>query len=482
MPDQAHSQYNQFQLPNLAGTNLFNAFDFNGNPLVDPGSTNPIQPNLGQTWSGSPGWNTMPLANYNFNVPFQPGLTQNDSFYQNQQDDQPDVEGNDDFYASEKTESSDAVGLAGIHFEGSTDSLAPQNQVGILSKPATTLHKGPSTPSILNTQAKPTSPAPTSKDESTKLAAELREKLLASKRARSATPLPPTAPNKFNGDRPIPSTPHEKTGGLNAIASQRAKDSKMNTISSAVVAASNQPVDKLSQNPSSLPRSLSANADIEGLIGEYRTTRTVKESVPSTVSTDAGKLKPPPNAVANGVSTASQSTNGVAPKSSAIVTSSRSQRGSLGSSESGEIRSDQEPTSHISGQDQGNNAGDTGVTGVRNGAEKISTVDAAEQSQIPCRQDPVNAAKPTRVLPTSGQVTLPQSATRRPSTQPNSTPSDVPLARRIDQAQKPTNRSPSPRGARKRCRNCDAVGHFSKDCPQPRDWAKVRCTTCDQCK
>lgn len=30
------------------------------------------------------------------------------------------------------------------------------------------------------------------------------------------------------------------------------------------------------------------------------------------------------------------------------------------------------------------------------------------------------------------------------------------------------------------CRNCDQVGHFSKDCPEPRDWSKVKCNTCGE--
>lgn len=30
------------------------------------------------------------------------------------------------------------------------------------------------------------------------------------------------------------------------------------------------------------------------------------------------------------------------------------------------------------------------------------------------------------------------------------------------------------------CRNCDAQGHISKDCPQPRDWSRVKCSNCGE--
>ena len=29
-----------------------------------------------------------------------------------------------------------------------------------------------------------------------------------------------------------------------------------------------------------------------------------------------------------------------------------------------------------------------------------------------------------------------------------------------------------------RCRNCDAEGHVSKECPQPKDWSRVTCSNC----
>jgi len=30
------------------------------------------------------------------------------------------------------------------------------------------------------------------------------------------------------------------------------------------------------------------------------------------------------------------------------------------------------------------------------------------------------------------------------------------------------------------CRNCDRNGHFSKDCPEPKNWSKVQCRNCNE--
>lgn len=30
------------------------------------------------------------------------------------------------------------------------------------------------------------------------------------------------------------------------------------------------------------------------------------------------------------------------------------------------------------------------------------------------------------------------------------------------------------------CRNCDHNGHFSKDCPEPKNWSKVQCRNCNE--
>jgi hypothetical protein len=31
-----------------------------------------------------------------------------------------------------------------------------------------------------------------------------------------------------------------------------------------------------------------------------------------------------------------------------------------------------------------------------------------------------------------------------------------------------------------KCRNCDGLGHMSKECDKPKDWSRVKCTNCDQ--
>ena len=30
------------------------------------------------------------------------------------------------------------------------------------------------------------------------------------------------------------------------------------------------------------------------------------------------------------------------------------------------------------------------------------------------------------------------------------------------------------------CRNCDEKGHFTKECPKPRDYSRVKCSNCEQ--
>lgn len=31
-----------------------------------------------------------------------------------------------------------------------------------------------------------------------------------------------------------------------------------------------------------------------------------------------------------------------------------------------------------------------------------------------------------------------------------------------------------------KCRNCDEIGHLSKECPKPRDYSRVQCNNCLQ--
>jgi hypothetical protein len=31
-----------------------------------------------------------------------------------------------------------------------------------------------------------------------------------------------------------------------------------------------------------------------------------------------------------------------------------------------------------------------------------------------------------------------------------------------------------------KCRNCEKLGHFSRDCPEPKDWSKVQCQNCQE--
>ena len=31
-----------------------------------------------------------------------------------------------------------------------------------------------------------------------------------------------------------------------------------------------------------------------------------------------------------------------------------------------------------------------------------------------------------------------------------------------------------------KCRNCDEIGHESRDCPKPKDWSRVQCNNCKE--
>ena len=31
-----------------------------------------------------------------------------------------------------------------------------------------------------------------------------------------------------------------------------------------------------------------------------------------------------------------------------------------------------------------------------------------------------------------------------------------------------------------KCRNCDELGHMSKECSKPKDWSRVKCSNCEQ--
>ncbi|KAL9594924.1 MAG: hypothetical protein Q9219_006755 [cf. Caloplaca sp. 3 TL-2023] len=174
---------------------------------------------------------------------------------------------------------------------------------------------------------------------------ELREKLLASKRASSATPLPSctnkatdtraidTDERAINPDKDVP--PGENT---------QKKETEANASGSTTGRTTPAPKDKFLPNipnAPNAPTSSSANADVQGLINEYRIGDGVKgPKSPSNPATKHGPSKQSRNPKANGVADGSNSIEKAATQSKIAKTPSKTLSRSVGSSESGEIRSD----------------------------------------------------------------------------------------------------------------------------------------------
>ncbi|KAL8729409.1 MAG: hypothetical protein Q9181_005019 [Wetmoreana brouardii] len=445
MSDQSQNQHNQF--PNFAGPNFFNGFD-----IFNQGSTNPIQPSFGQTWSGSPGWSTTPLANYNFNIPFQSGLAQNDGYFQTQQNDLTDNGGNDDFYESEKPKSSNIIEMSGDRSDRSTRlAWVPQTEAVTQLEQAIALSNRPTITSIPGMEAKPqtssttepTSSVASAKNDPNNRAAELRARLLASKRVGSATPIPSTPPTKSIDAKTVGKAEQGNKQDANGIANGRAKGSKINTASSDVAQAAAQSVDKSSHHPPNVPKSSSTNADIEGLIGEYRVSEVVKDrSAPHSASVKEALPKPPLNTILNDASSASQITSDVVTKTKVLKNGPARRNESPASSESGEIRSDREHGIKASGRNLGSGATEAVHTSHGDGAgENVAQVGPNQQQTPKIQQVRGHTLGQRTVMPTSRKDSFLQGTERRKSSQNVSEPRNHSLAPRVDHDQKEANRS-----------------------------------------
>ncbi|KAL8774213.1 MAG: hypothetical protein Q9194_004082 [Teloschistes cf. exilis] len=412
------------QFPNQPGTNGFNGFNmFNGNPLIDLGAAaNLMQPNFGQTWSGSPGWGTV------FDVPYQ-----NNDYSQAHQTEPFDHDENDDFYDNENTTMNSQVNLNGNQIEGRTAPLTPQ--------PTTVAsQKGLSTTAQLNNHARThhsnITASPLSGAEAANRAAELREKLLANKRGNSATPVPSAATRKPDVTREATHVTQERKDDVNKQVNKQGKqhtaDATLETNQAVFATASGQLLDKSLHNPPQVPRSSSATADIEGLIGEYRVPEASRnQAIPAAETRRVHHLKPP----------------SILSKSITTTTPLRSHRGSIGSTESGEIHSDQELEINIKGRDQGRSVIEKAKGEVQKAPQKSATTGVAKQRHIvdthQSQSEPLNKASTPE---TSRQDSLSQSVGRRGIVQPASKPRDVPVAQRADLVRKDVLQSPSARG------------------------------------
>ncbi|KAL9602058.1 MAG: hypothetical protein Q9179_002668 [Wetmoreana sp. 5 TL-2023] len=335
-------------------------------------------------------------------------------------------------------------------------SWAPRTEAVTQSVQATALSNRPTITSTPGMEAKtqtpsttePTSSMASAKNDPSNRAAELRARLLASKRGGSATPIPPTPPTKPFDAKTVSKAEQGSKQNANGIANELAKGSKKNTASSDIAQAAAQSVDKSSHRPPNVPRSPTANADIEGLIGEYRVSEVVKDrSVPHSATVKETLPKPPPNAILNDSSSTLQTTSGVVTKSKFPMNGSARQNESPGSSESGEIRSDRELGVKASVHNQSTNATEAVDTIHGNVAGKIIAQAGPNQQQTPkVQQVRGNTLGQRTVKPISRRDSLLQ-GTGRKSSQIVSEPRNLSLAQRVDHDRKEADRSPCLRSA-----------------------------------
>ncbi|KAL8667051.1 MAG: hypothetical protein Q9202_000973 [Teloschistes flavicans] len=421
MSDQSRPNYNLFS--NQAGTHGVNEFNmFSGNPLID------MQPNFGQTWSGSPGWGTV------FDATYQNGWPGNNDYSQTQQTDPVDHDENDDFYDNEDNQSISIISQVkpnGSQIGSRIAPLTPQAQA--ITMPP---QKGLSTTTQLDNQANThnnkhtASPLPGA--EAASRAAELREKLLANKRGSSATPVPSAATRKPNVIREAAYVTQGSKDGVNSHGKPYSTDATLETNPAVIATASGQLVDKSLHNPPNVPRSSSATADIEGLIGEYRVPEASKQrAIPVGETAKVHQPQPP----------------SIPSKSITTTPPLRLQRQSTDSAESGEIHSDQELEFNIKGRDQGRSVIEKAKGEVRKGPQKSAAIGVAKQGHMPdTHQSQSSPLKQAPVPETSRQNSLSQAVGRRAIVQPASKPRDIILAQRADLVRKEARQSPSPRG------------------------------------
>ncbi|KAL8678134.1 MAG: hypothetical protein Q9186_005505 [Xanthomendoza sp. 1 TL-2023] len=383
-----------------------------GNPLMDS-----TFPDFGRMWPVTQGWNNIPLENYNFDLPFQQDYSNNNSFIQNQQNEHPDDDdGIDDFYDSEVGKTNELMNLT-PEFKGNTASVASQIKISTPTKATVNLAKGSAT-------------------DTKRSAAELRAFLLAKKRPGSATPSASLASNKDNNDGHV-----MNGGGQGKTAEERNPPLSGDMKAGPGQTATSVSTDKSLQKPSNAQSLPTQNADIQGLIDEYRAPETVKNpSVP-------GISMLAPDTLSNGKTNGAN--NAAAPKPIATVDPVMSlikHAGSPGSLESGEIHSDQEAAIKPTGLDQANRNAEKVNNEPPKSAEKKISVDNPDRRQKPkTPQIRAEASKQAVAQTKSGPVSLFQSIDPRKSTQSNVEHRNVPLAQRITRTQQEDIPSSSPR-------------------------------------
>lgn len=438
---------------------------------------------FGQSWAGAPAWNSMPLVNYHMDRTFQPGVTPNRGFNSNQQiDAQVYSEDDDYFYDNEDYQPINTSQLTVDSNERSKASMPSETRESPLPRQVMTSDQAPASAISSQAQANGTSlsvlksanttslPTQVSKERQGRMD-ELRAKLLASKRARSTTPLPPTS-GIANGTTAASSvSEHIKTGATESTARSPSKGQIDAETPSIEISTAQADVESSLCSPRA-PTSPLANADIQGLINEYRavsgaaspraasggraypnasnppSTPRLKEGakaeaaeavkgpeVPSLASTKEFPPLPLSSGEKIGVSSKSSAPQAV-PQFIEPNGHAKPQCRSPGSSESGEIRSDQEPES-ISAKHDSGPAITTANSKPGIGSETSVTALTPDQRFPPNLRSGRTDISDLKAAPsTPKQELAPQAQDRRKSTQPPSETHSFPLAQQSDKPQR----------------------------------------------
>ncbi|KAL8911569.1 MAG: hypothetical protein Q9171_003283 [Xanthocarpia ochracea] len=409
MSPSSHDRYNP--VSNSAGSNDSIGNDaVYGNTLMDQGFPAFLQPNFGQVWPASQAWNNMPLPSYNFNLPLQSDYSANNGFFQNQQNELPDYDGNDDFYDNEMNQTDNPPKLNPASKQHSSGSLASQNTSVTPTKLNAEATKGPAI-------------------DSGNRAAELRAMLLAKKRPGSATS---PAPRAFNRENNVEMMDRIEQGNKeNGASSVEQTLQPGNTNVDSIETTASRLTDKSSQYPSNAQSLPTQNADIEGLIDEYRASDAVKDLSVSNVST---KTSGTSNGKANGVTNGSHPVGPAIPNPDTTVDPHAKQSGVPGSPESGEIHSDQEPTTN---KDQAQAITEQVNNQTQETAGKNVAVDNSDRQQPPkTPQIRTDDSKQATVPSKSRQNSLVQKTDRRKSGFATAETRNIPLAQRITHVRK----------------------------------------------
>ncbi|KAL8936088.1 MAG: hypothetical protein Q9216_005112 [Gyalolechia sp. 2 TL-2023] len=425
-----------------SGNNYFAGIDA-FNSMNDSWFPSPPQPAFGQSWSG-PVWNSMPLPNYNFSSPFQAGfpLTQNDSIDQNQQTGTHDYSEDDDFYESEKSQPKNKPNDSD---EPCRTSMASQVNVSPASEVIRARTNTPTTAATVQPQEKnePTlTPIPTTtkssliKGPDARLS-ELRQKLLASKRANSATPVPSITnmPNGIATDNAIKEAVRPENVRFPA---ETVKTKDVNFNASTMRGNTTLPENKSTANISNILKSAPAQADIQGLIDEYRAPDTVNNpKEPSNLTSKGDKLKRSPKFEMTKTGNETNRIEEAKPCAVTIKTPLQPPSGSTGSSESGEIRSDQDTMIPSTGTDSVHSSARKLDSIPSSGFKSATPVSASDKPPASkAKQGDARTSKSTPISSTLKQGLQPRATDQRLSARSTTESRAVPHAPKLDYTRK----------------------------------------------